>query len=104
MTAYELTPRAKSDIFEIWSFIAERNETAADLVEAAILEACALIGRSPFLGHSRQDLTIRNIRFWTVTEYGSFTIAYRPDTAPVQVIAVLHGKRDVPAILKDRTQ
>ena len=33
MSAYVLTPLAKADIFEIWTYIAENNETAAGRVE-----------------------------------------------------------------------
>jgi plasmid stabilization system protein ParE len=36
MTAYVLTPLAKADIFNIWRYIADDNEDAADRVEQAI--------------------------------------------------------------------
>jgi len=39
MSAYALTPLAKADIFDIWSFIAEGSEKAADRVEQAIYDA-----------------------------------------------------------------
>lgn len=103
MTAYDLTPLAKADIFEIWVYIAADNENAADRVEQAIYDACEFVAASPFRGHSRPDLTKRMIRFWTLTRYPNYTIVYRPDTAPVQVVAVLHGKRDISRILKKRT-
>ena len=36
MSVYVLTPLAKADIFDIWSYIAEDSEQAADRVERAI--------------------------------------------------------------------
>ena len=42
------------------------------------------------------------VRFWSVTKYPNYVIVYRPETAPLQVIAVLHGKRDLKEILKGR--
>jgi plasmid stabilization system protein ParE len=33
MSAYALTPFAKADIFDIWSYIASDSEDAADRVE-----------------------------------------------------------------------
>lgn len=39
MSAYVLTPLARTDIFNIWSYIADDNEVAADRVEQAIYEA-----------------------------------------------------------------
>jgi len=32
----------------------------------------------------------------------SYLIVYRPETKPLQVVAILHGRRDVVAILKKR--
>jgi plasmid stabilization system protein ParE len=102
MSAYALTPLAKADIFDIWSFIAEGSENAADLVEQAIYDGCGFLAEGPFRGHSRPDLTNRPLRFWTLTRYPNYTIVYRPETAPLQIIAILHGKRNLGRTLKQR--
>jgi plasmid stabilization system protein ParE len=39
MIACALTPLAKADIFDIWSYIADANEDAANRVEGAIYDA-----------------------------------------------------------------
>lgn len=102
MSVYALTPRAKADIFDIWSYIADDSEDAANRVEQAIYDACAFVADSPMRGHSRADLTTRPLRFWTVTRYPNYTIVYRPETLPLQVVAVLHGKRNIRRMLKQR--
>jgi len=102
MSVYALTPLAKADIFDIWCYIADDSEDAADRVEQAIYDACALVAQAPLRGHSRPDLTSRSLRFWTLTRYPNYTVVYRPDTAPLQVVAVLHGKRNIRSILKQR--
>ncbi len=102
MSLYALTPLAKADIFTIWAHIAEDNEGAADRVEQAIYNACAFVAEAPLRGHSRPDLTLRRLRFWTLTHYPNYTIVYRPETAPLQVVAVLHDKRDIEQILRSR--
>ena len=102
MSDYDLTTLAKADIFAIWVYIAEHNEDAANRVEQAIYDACKFVAESPLRGHGRKDLTKRALRFWTLTRYPNYTIVYRPEAAPVQVVAVLHGKRDVNGILKAR--
>ena len=104
MSGYALTPRAEADVFEIWSYIAERNEDAANRVEQAIYDACAFLAENPLCGHSRPDLTARAVRFWTLSRYRNYSVIYRPDTAPLQIIAVLHGKRDIQRVLKQRNQ
>ena len=104
MSAYALTPLAKADIFDIWSYIAgdgnSNSEETANRVEQAIYDACAFVAESPMRGHSRSDLTSRPLRFWTLTRYPNYTVVYRPETSPLQVVAVLHGKRNIRRILK----
>jgi antitoxin ParD1/3/4 len=102
MSAYALTPLAKADIFDIWSYIAaeSNSEETANRVEQAIYDACAFVAEAPMRGHSRSDLTSRPLRFWTLTRYPNYTVVYRPQTAPLQVVAVLHGKRDIRRVLK----
>jgi plasmid stabilization system protein ParE len=95
MSGYALTPLAKADIFDIWSYIARENEDAANRVEQAIYDACGFLADGPLRGHSRPDLTTRLLRFWTLTRYPNYTVVYRPETAPLQIIAVLHGKRNI---------
>ena len=63
MSAYVLTQLSKADIFDIWSFIAEHSEEAADRVEEAIYDACTSLAEAPLRGHSRPDLTARLLRF-----------------------------------------
>lgn len=102
MSDYVLTPLAKADIFEIWSYIAKDNELAADRVESAIYEACAFVAEAPLRGHTRTDLTTRPLRFWTLSRYPNYMVIYGPETVPVQVIAVVHGRRNLQRILRRR--
>ena len=51
------------------------------------------------MGHTRRDLTDRDVRFWPE---GSYLIVYRELPEALQVVAVLHGSRDVPEIMRKR--
>jgi plasmid stabilization system protein ParE len=53
MSVYALTPFAKTNIFDIWSYIADDSEDAADRVEQAIYDACAFMAEAPMRGRSR---------------------------------------------------
>jgi len=53
MSDYDLTPLAKAGIFEIWVYIAEDNEAAADPVEQSIYDACKFVAESPLRGEQR---------------------------------------------------
>ena len=88
MNAYLLTPLAKADIFDIWAYIAESSETAAERVEQAIYDACAFVTEGPLRGHTRPDLTLRPLRFWTLTRYPNYTVVYRPEQLPILIAHV----------------
>lgn len=66
MSSYQLTPQAVEDLFEIWAYIAGDDIEAANRVEAAIYEACALLADTPLAGRFRKDLTNLPLRFWLV--------------------------------------
>jgi plasmid stabilization system protein ParE len=53
----------------------------------------------PGLGHVREDLADESLRFWSVYAY---LIIYRPATDPLLIVRVLHGARDVRAILEQQ--
>lgn len=99
---FELSEEATKDISEIWQYIAAHNEQEADQIEEEIRSTSASLGRRPLSGHLRTDLTDRKVRFWTLPRYRNYTIVYRVDVAPIRIIAVLHGKRNISRILHDR--
>jgi hypothetical protein len=55
------------------------------------------------MGTKRQDVTMLLVRFWTITKFPNYVIVYRPETVPLQVVAILHGKRDLKKILEKRS-
>ncbi len=99
MSPYQFTPQAVSDLFEIWSYVARDSGEAANRVEDAIYRACDLLAEGPLRGHLREDLTKHPLRFWTVQAYPSYIIVYDPKTDPLQVVRILHGARNILAIL-----
>ena len=100
---FQLTPQAREDLDGIWWSIAKDNPDAADRVEAEILATCSRLARYPRIGTRRQDITILPVRFWTVTRFPNYVVVYRPETAPLNVVAILHGKRDIHKVLKERS-
>ncbi|MGD0938617.1 MAG: type II toxin-antitoxin system RelE/ParE family toxin [Terracidiphilus sp.] len=99
---FQLTPRALNDLDDIWEYIAEDSISAANPVESAILTACYSLARHPMLGSRRREITPLPVRFWAVTRYPNFIVVYRPETKPLQVVAIVHGKRNIPALLDER--
>jgi plasmid stabilization system protein ParE len=101
-SAYRLTPKAIDDLDEIWNYIAADSVDAANRVESAIIAACEGVARHPLLGSRRSEITSLPVRFWVVTRFPNFIVVYRPETKPLQIIAVLHAKRDITRLLEER--
>jgi plasmid stabilization system protein ParE len=99
---FQLTPQASEDLDAIWWFVAEHNREAADRVESEIVATCRRLAKYPLIGTRRQDITPRAVRFWTVTKFPDYVIVYRPETIPLQVIAILHGKRNLKEVVEGR--
>jgi antitoxin ParD1/3/4 len=100
VSGYRFTRSAENDLFEIWCYIARDSTDAANRVEEAIYDACALLARSPQAGHLRPDLTPRTVRFWTVSPFKTYVVIYDPEVRPLRVLRILHGGRNLRALLK----
>ena len=100
MSGFVLSPDAAQDIDSIWEYIARDSLEAADRVIAGFLQACEMLSLHPLAGHSREDLAEdRPFLFWPVGEY---LIIYRHRPDQVQIVAVVHGRRDIPKFLRQR--
>lgn len=97
---YVLAPEAASDLVQIWRYIKKQSSVEiADHVESVILDKIIFLAGSPGAGHLRKSLTGEPMKFFPVYSY---LIVYRADTDPLQIASILHGRRDVEQILKDR--
>lgn len=95
---YVLSPRAAKDLIQIWKYVRDSSSvTVADRVEEAIRRQLDFLSAAPGAGHVRTDLTDRKVKFSSVYSY---LIVYKPDTKPLSIVSILHGKRDIPKILK----
>jgi plasmid stabilization system protein ParE len=99
MPFYEFAPEALDDLELIRDFIAVDSVQAADRVIDLFFEAFKQLAGWPGTGHVRTDLTSKNLRFWPV---GSYLVVYRAQGDGIQIVAVLHGSRDVPSVLNAR--
>jgi plasmid stabilization system protein ParE len=69
MSAYVLSPDALQDLQDIWDFVAFDNANAADHLEDEFFSAFEKLARQPRMGHTRPDLTERDVRFWPTGSY-----------------------------------
>ncbi len=85
------TARAEADLREVWAYIAQDSQRAADKVLDSIAAACKDLAENPAIGRVREELA-RGLRSLAV---GKYVLFYRGEKAGIVVIRVLHGARDV---------
>lgn len=96
---FVLTPQARTDLIDIWNYIAEDSLENADRVLERLYDAFTRLSDTPGMGHHRKDLADTRHRFWTVYSY---VIAYRDQTRPLEIIAIVHGARQLEAFFQRR--
>jgi toxin ParE1/3/4 len=97
---YVLAPEAALDLVQIWRYIKKQSSVEiADRVESVIRDKIVFLAANPGAGHWRKNLTDEAVKFFPVYSY---LIVYRPETTPLQIVSILHGRRDVEQLLRDR--
>lgn len=97
MASYDVTEAAADDLKGIDDYLLVNDGVdAAERVSRALEEAFDLLAGQPMVGHRRRDLIARPYRFWSAM---GFLIIYDADASPIRIVRVLHGRRDVTAVL-----
>ena len=97
MRAFLLSPEAERDLDVIQMYLPKgAGIRIARHVIRELRAGIRFVARNPDAGHLRQDLTEEPVKFWPVFSY---LIVYNPATRPVEIVRVVHGKRDVEKVL-----
>ena len=97
MKASILSPEAERDLDIIRSYLLEHaGIRMTRYVMRELRAGIRLVSKNPAAGHIREDLTADAVKFWSVFSY---LIVYDPTKKPVEIVRVLHGKRDVEEFL-----
>jgi toxin ParE1/3/4 len=99
MSRFKLSDPAGEDLRDIRDYISRDSVAAARRVIAQLREAFRGLAQMPGKGHVRDDLSSRPLRFWPV---GSYLVVYDPKRRPLEIVRVLHGARDIDAILREQ--
>lgn len=84
-------PKAEDDLIEIWTYIAQEDEAAADRVLEKIEKTLSMISRHPTAGRSRPEL-FADLRSFPV---GPYILFYVVTDSGIELIRVLSGYRDI---------
>ena len=98
MWTLERSFAARSDLIEIWDYIAAENTDAADRQLDRIESFFQLLKKKPNIGRYRSDIE-QGLRGFTK---GQYLILYRLNEKRnvVEIIRVVHGMRDLAALFQ----
>ena len=99
MSGYVLSREADRDLDDLWDYIAADDVDAADRLTAKLMDAFKALAKHPGMGHKRDDLTRYPVLFWPV---GNYLVVYRAERSPIEIVAIVHGARDIPTFLLGR--
>lgn len=93
----EIAQQARNDIKDIWTYIAELNQAAAEKLTAEFLKKFQMPADNPSVG-KRHDEIIVNLKSFPHKKY---VIFYFETENGVEIYRVLHGARDVENLFED---
>jgi plasmid stabilization system protein ParE len=100
MAEYILVPTAQRHLGEIRDYLAEAPPAIRNRVIDQIIQTCQQAADFPFSGLSEQELIRRDGKLTRSLLRYPYRIFYHPETSPLEIFAVIHGKRDTLRVLK----
>src|SRR5438067_2274635 len=94
MNRLQFAPEAADDLDDIYDHLAQFNAASAARVVQAIEQTCRTLARFPGMGRARDELQPRLRSF----PGGAYVIFYRLTDDGIQIVRILHGARDFPAL------
>lgn len=94
MTRVVFAPAAEADLELIHDYIAAENAAAAAALVTRLKDLEARLADAPGMGRARPEL-LPDLRSFP---FGNYLLFYRRSDHGIEVVRVLHGARDIPAL------
>ncbi|RCJ37990.1 plasmid stabilization protein [Nostoc minutum NIES-26] len=96
MKQLQISTEAKGDLADIWLYIAQDSERAADAIIDKIMQKFDELLANPGIGRARSELApeLRSI------SVGKYLIFYRSIPEYVEIVRVIHGARDIESLFE----
>jgi toxin ParE1/3/4 len=97
---------AQDALMEQAEYIGRDSPDASDRFLDAAVRTFAQLEKMPGMGRRYESphLELSGVRVWSVKGFRNYLIFYRAIAGGIEVIAVLHGARDIPTVLSDAIQ
>ena len=92
--------RAKLDVLEIYAHLGNDSERVAERFLTNLDQAIHTLTETPMIGR-KSDIAVSGYpapRIWHVPGFEDFLIFYVPSDEELEIVRVLHGKRDIESL------
>lgn len=95
-----ISPKADRDLDAQFLYFAEESVDLARRYFTAAQNTLERLAQMPELGavYGFERTELADVRVWPVREFGNHLVFYRPVPGGIEVVRVLHGARDIPAV------
>jgi toxin ParE1/3/4 len=97
MNRYKISQLAEQDLEDIWVYLAQNNQIAADKQIANILNRLPMLAQFPDMGQIRDDLG-EKLRSFPIKPYVLFYTKFDDE---IEVVRILHQSRDIDRLFSD---
>lgn len=95
---YELTRQAENDLKEVWIYLAEYNEVAANKLIKELFDKFGLLANNKKLGKRRDEILLRLRSF----PHKNFIIFYTETSdGRIEIYRVIHASRDIEGLFEE---
>ena len=88
------------DLQVIYRYIRQDDEAVARRFLEAAYDSFEFLADNPMIGRARPEFGHAGLRSWRVQGFRSYLIFYRTGKERLQIWRVLHGSRDLQAVMK----
>jgi toxin ParE1/3/4 len=94
---------ARSDVESIVEFIQKDSPESAIHFLRSVARTFSMLADAPDMGSPCPFRSTRlvNARIWTIKEFRRYVVLYRPIEGGIEILRVVHGSRDIDALLNE---
>ena len=103
MLSLHIRPAAAVDIDEIVDYLAAENILASQGFVSDLQRCFDLVAENPEIGIRRQyrSKSLNSMRMFPLKKYSSYLVFYLADDLTIDIVRVLHGRRDIEMLFND---
>jgi plasmid stabilization system protein ParE len=100
-----LRPEVPDDLAAIYDYLFDKNAQVAGRFLAVVQPTLNDLASHPGKGSPKhfRNRRLQGIRTWSLPGFRNYLILYRPIEHGIDVLAIIHGSRNLARALKDRT-